>query len=102
MGAQIQPQGHVQTWCVCAQRTAATGGVDAPRWKVMTGMDIEIESGVPLPCPTSWRRRGSPHHSGDDTYRTLAPVSSSGASVIRLLKGMSRPVIRRDGLAAGY
>ena len=51
MGGNIQPQGHVQTLArmlINGQQPQAA--CDAPRWKVMSGLDLEIEQTMPREC----------------------------------------------------
>ena len=44
MGGNMQPQGHVQTLMrMLLAQQQPQAACDAPRWKVMSGLDIEVE-----------------------------------------------------------
>jgi len=104
MGGNMQPQGHVQTltrMLVSGQQPQAA--CDAPRWKVMAGLDIEIESGFPGNVSNELTRRGHRITRGEDTYMDFG----SGQFIWRLgdpsVDGyVAASDSRRDGLAAGF
>ncbi len=104
MGGNIQPQGHVQTLArmlIAGQQPQAA--CDAPRWKVMSGLDIEIESAVPTSVADELSARGHRITRADDTYMDFG----SGQFIWRLgdpaVDGyVAASDSRRDGLAAGF
>ena len=104
MGGNIQPQGHVQTLVrMLLNGQQPQAACDAPRWKVMTGLDIEIESGVPAAVSDELAARGHRITRADDTYMDFG----SGQFIWRLgdpaVEGyVAASDSRRDGLAAGY
>ena len=104
MGGNMQPQGHVQTLArmlLAAQQPQAA--CDAPRWKVMHGLDIEVENAMPLPVVEQLARRGHRIMRANDSYMDFG----SGQFIWRLgdpaVEGyVAASDSRRDGLAAGY
>jgi gamma-glutamyltranspeptidase/glutathione hydrolase len=104
MGGNIQPQGHVQTLArMLIKGQQPQAACDAPRWKVMSGLDIEIESGIPARVSDELSARGHRITRADDTYMDFG----SGQFTWRL----GEPAVdgyvaasdsRRDGLAAGF
>jgi gamma-glutamyltranspeptidase / glutathione hydrolase len=104
MGGNIQPQGHVQTLArMLIRGQQPQAACDAPRWKVMSGLDIEIESGIPAGVSDQLAARGHRITRADDTYMDFG----SGQFIWRL----GEPAVdgyvaasdsRRDGLAAGF
>ena len=59
MGADMQPQGHVQMVVRLAdygQNPQAS--LDAPRWKVYPGKQIVLEHAVPRRSPQNWHGAG--------------------------------------------
>ena len=104
MGGNIQPQGHVQTLArMLIKGQQPQAACDAPRWKVMSGLDIEIESGIPAQVSDELGARGHRITRADDTYMDFG----SGQFIWRL----GEPAVdgyvaasdsRRDGLAAGF
>lgn len=104
MGGNIQPQGHVQTltrMLITGQQPQAA--CDAPRWKVMSGLDIEIESAVPSSVSDELIARGHRITRADDAYMDFG----SGQFIWRLGDPAAEGYVaasdsRRDGLAAGF
>ncbi|MEP6607623.1 MAG: gamma-glutamyltransferase family protein [Burkholderiaceae bacterium] len=104
MGGNMQPQGHVQTLArmlVAGQQPQAA--CDAPRWKVMADLDIEIENGISPNVSNELSARGHHITRAEDTYMDFG----SGQFTWRL----GNPAVdgyvaasdsRRDGLAAGF
>jgi gamma-glutamyltranspeptidase/glutathione hydrolase len=104
MGGNMQPQGHVQTLArmlIGGQQPQAA--CDAPRWKVMGGVDIEIEAAMPAAVADELAARGHRITRAFDSYMDFG----SGQFIWR----QGDPAIdgyvaasdsRRDGLAAGY
>jgi gamma-glutamyltranspeptidase/glutathione hydrolase len=104
MGGNMQPQGHVQTLLrLLLARQQPQAACDAPRWKVMTGLDLEVEGSMPEPLVAELRRRGHRVMSANDSYMDFG----SGQFIWRLgdsaIEGyVAASDSRRDGLAAGY
>jgi gamma-glutamyltranspeptidase / glutathione hydrolase len=104
MGGNMQPQGHVQTLLrMLLARQQPQAACDAPRWKVMAGLDLEVEGSMPEPIVAELRRRGHRVTSANDSYMDFG----SGQFVWRLgdpaIEGyVAASDSRRDGLAAGY
>jgi gamma-glutamyltranspeptidase/glutathione hydrolase len=104
MGGNMQPQGHVQTllrMLLKAQQPQAA--CDAPRWRVMQGLDIEIESAMGQAVAEELTARGHRITQSKDTYMDFG----SGQFIWRLgdpaVDGyVAASDSRRDGLAAGY
>jgi len=103
MGGNMQPQGHVQTLVrMLLAQQQPQAACDAPRWKVMHGIDIEVESGVPLPVVEELVQRGHRVTRANDSYMDFG----SGQFIWRLgdpgLDGyVAASDSRRDGLVAG-
>ena len=77
--------------------------LDAPRWKVMSGLDLEVEATLPLAVVEELSRRGHRIRSGSDSYMDFG----SGQFIWRVgdpaVEGyVAASDSRRDGLAAGY
>jgi len=104
MGGNMQPQGHVQTLArmlVAGQQPQAA--CDAPRWKVMQGVDIEIEQALRGDVASELASRGHKITRAFDSYMDFG----SGQFIWRLgnpgVEGyVAASDSRRDGLAAGY
>jgi gamma-glutamyltranspeptidase/glutathione hydrolase len=104
MGGNMQPQGHVQTLLrMLLARQQPQAACDAPRWKVMAGLDLEVEGSMPEPIVAELRRRGHRVMSANDSYMDFG----SGQFIWRLGDPATEGYVaasdsRRDGLAAGY
>jgi gamma-glutamyltranspeptidase/glutathione hydrolase len=104
MGGNMQPQGHVQTLVrMLLSQQQPQAACDAPRWKVMQGVDIEVENAMPLAVVDELARRGHRISRANDSYMDFG----SGQFIWRLgdpaVDGyVAASDSRRDGLAAGY
>jgi gamma-glutamyltranspeptidase/glutathione hydrolase len=104
MGGNMQPQGHVQTlarmlWANQQPQAAC----DAPRWKVMQGLDIEIENAMPAEVASELAARGHQITRAYDTYMDFG----AGQFIWRLgdpaVDGyVAASDSRRDGHAAAF
>jgi gamma-glutamyltranspeptidase / glutathione hydrolase len=103
MGGNMQPQGHVQTLLrMRQQQQQPQAACDAPRWRVMHGLDIEIESAMGEAVADELAARGHRITQSKDTYMDFG----SGQFIWRLgdpaVDGyVAASDSRRDGLAAG-
>jgi gamma-glutamyltranspeptidase/glutathione hydrolase len=104
MGGNMQPQGHVQTLLrMLLRQQQPQAACDAPRWRVMQGLDIEVESGMGQKVVDELITRGHRLTQSKDSYMDFG----SGQFIWRL----GNPAVdgyvaasdsRRDGLAAGF
>jgi gamma-glutamyltranspeptidase/glutathione hydrolase len=104
MGGNMQPQGHVQTLMrMLLAQQQPQAACDAPRWKVMQGLDIEVESAMPMSVVDELTRRGHRIMRANDSYMDFG----SGQFIWRLgdpgVDGyVAASDSRRDGLVAGF
>jgi gamma-glutamyltranspeptidase/glutathione hydrolase len=104
MGGNMQPQGHVQTltrMLLGSQQPQAA--CDAPRWRFMHGVDVEIENAMPAQVVDQLGARGHRITRTEDSYMDFG----SGQFIWRLgdpgVEGyVAASDARRDGLAAGF
>jgi gamma-glutamyltranspeptidase/glutathione hydrolase len=100
MGADMQPQGHVQIMVRLADYGQnPQAAADAPRWKVLNGLNVVLESTVSPAVAAELARRG---HIIRHAERG-SPEFGAGQFIYRLdggYFGASDP--RRDGQAVGY
>ncbi len=104
MGGNMQPQGHMQTltrMLLAGQNPQAA--CDAPRWKFMQGLDIEVEHTMPAAVVNDLVARGHKITQANDSYMDFG----SGQFIWRLGDPAREGYVaasdsRRDGLAAGY
>jgi gamma-glutamyltranspeptidase/glutathione hydrolase len=104
MGANMQPQGHVQTlvrMLVHAQNPQAA--CDAPRWRFSQGLEINVEPAMDAAAVAGLAERG--HHIGAiaDSYQDFG----AGQFIWRLGDTASEGYVaasdpRRDGAAVGF
>jgi gamma-glutamyltranspeptidase/glutathione hydrolase len=103
MGGNMQPQGHVQTLVrMLLAQQQPQAACDAPRWKVMHGLDIEVESAVPMPVVDELARRGHRITRANDSYMDFGSgqfIWRLGDPAVEGYAGASDS--RRDGLVAG-
>jgi gamma-glutamyltranspeptidase / glutathione hydrolase len=104
MGGNMQPQGHVQTlsrMLIAGQQPQAA--CDAPRWKFMQGVDIEVEAAMPSAVLSELAARGHKITQANDSYMDFG----SGQFIWRLgnpkVDGyVAASDSRRDGQAVGF
>ncbi|HEX9180079.1 MAG TPA: gamma-glutamyltransferase, partial [Burkholderiales bacterium] len=100
MGAAMQPQGHVQMMVrIFDHGQNPQAACDAPRWRVMDGLNVWIEPGYPEETLDGLRRRGH-------RLALARPPSLDfgAAQLIYHLDGgyLAASEPRRDGQAVGY
>jgi gamma-glutamyltranspeptidase/glutathione hydrolase len=100
MGADMQPQGHVQMVIRLADHDQnPQAAVDAPRWKVAKDGSLMVEAHMPADTVEGLRQRGH-------RVRVMPPDSLDfgSAQVIRRLPSgyAAASETRRDGQAAGF
>ena len=104
MGGNMQPQGHVQTLArmlITGQQPQAA--CDAPRWKVMGGLDIEVESAMPSSVANALAARGHQIMRAEDTYMDFGAAQFIWRLGDPAVDGyVAASDSRRDGLAAGF
>ena len=104
MGGNMQPQGHVQTLLrMLLRQQQPQAACDAPRWRVMQGLDIEVESAMGQTGVDELITRGHRLTQSKDSYMDFG----SGQFIWRLgdpaVDGyVAASDSRRDGLAAGF
>jgi gamma-glutamyltranspeptidase/glutathione hydrolase len=99
MGAEMQPQGHVQVVCGMVDHDLnPQAALDAPRWQVTAG-GVRVEPATPVDVETALTRRGHRVTRARDTMDF-----GRGQIIIRTPDGVyiagSEP--RADGAAVGY
>jgi gamma-glutamyltranspeptidase / glutathione hydrolase len=104
MGGNMQPQGHIQTLIrmLDYQQNPQTA-CDAPRWKVNTGLEIDLEASVETPVRRGLQAMGHVVQAQPDSYMDFG----SGQFIWRQSDDLTDGYIaasdtRRDGYAAGY
>jgi len=104
MGANMQPQGHVQTLVRMldyAQNPQAA--CDAPRWRYNEGLVINVEAGMDAHTVQGLQQRGHTMEVINDSYQDFG----SGQFIWRMgdpkVQGyVAASDSRRDGLVAGF
>ena len=104
MGGNIQPQGHVQTLArMLIKGQQPQAACDAPRWKWMSGFDIEIESALPQSVSDDLSARGHRITRADDTYMDFGSAQFIWRLGDPAVDGyVAASDSRRDGHAAGF
>ncbi|WP_291143595.1 gamma-glutamyltransferase family protein [Hydrogenophaga sp.] len=104
MGANMQPQGHVQTlvrMLVHGQQPQAAS--DAPRWKWGKGLDVDFEATMDPALLAGLKAKGHRFEPTADTYLDFG----SGQFIARLSDDIEDGYVaasdsRRDGQAVGF
>jgi gamma-glutamyltranspeptidase/glutathione hydrolase len=98
MGGPMQAQGHVQMMTrIFDHGQNPQAASDAPRWQVVDGLDVLVESGIQPPTLDELRSRGH-------ALRIERPEAFGGAQLIyRLDDGyLAASDHRKDGQAVGF
>jgi gamma-glutamyltranspeptidase/glutathione hydrolase len=100
MGGPIQPPGHVQTLVrLLTYGMNPQAALDAPRWKVNSGMSIDLESSAAPALRAGLAARGHELKSIADSYMDFG----AGQFIVRRDNGyLAASDPRRDGQAAGF
>ncbi|HSF47068.1 MAG TPA: gamma-glutamyltransferase family protein, partial [Burkholderiales bacterium] len=100
MGATMQPQGHVQSLVrLIDYRQNPQAACDAPRWKVLEGLALELEHSFPAPVRAELASRGHRIANGAEAYFDFG----AGQFIYKLDEGyLAASEPRRDGQAVGF
>jgi gamma-glutamyltranspeptidase/glutathione hydrolase len=104
MGGPMQPQGHVQVLVRLADHDEnAQAALDAPRWRVDSGLRVTLEAGFPVAAIDALSARG---HELEVAPRGLssAAFGFGGAQLVQRLPGgwLAASDPRKDGQAVGW
>jgi gamma-glutamyltranspeptidase/glutathione hydrolase len=100
MGGPIQPPGHVQTLVrMVAYGMNPQAALDAPRWKVNSGLSIDLETTAAPELRAGLAALGHELKSVEDSYMDFG----AGQFIVRGEDGyVAASDPRRDGQAAGF
>jgi len=100
MGGPIQPPGHVQTLVrLLTYRMNPQSVLDAPRWKLNSGLSVDLESSGAPELRSGLAALGHQFESVPDSYMDFG----AGQFVVRTDSGyVAASDPRRDGQAAGF
>ncbi len=104
MGGNMQPQGHIQTLIrmLDYQQNPQTA-CDAPRWKVNTGLKIDLESSIESSVRADLINMGHDVEAMPDSYMDFGSGQFIWRQSDQLADGyVGASDTRRDGYAAGY
>jgi gamma-glutamyltranspeptidase/glutathione hydrolase len=104
MGANMQPQGHLQTLLrMLTYAQSPQAACDAPRWRVNSGLEINVEAGMAPATVEGLLERGHRAAVIDDSYQDFGAgqfIWRLGDPGVEGYVAASDP--RRDGQAAAY
>jgi gamma-glutamyltranspeptidase / glutathione hydrolase len=100
MGGPIQPQGHLQTLVrLIDYRQQPQAALDAPRWKVNTGISLDLEVSASRELREGLAAMGHEFAAIPDSYMDFG----AGQFILRTEGGyVAASDARRDGQAAGF
>jgi gamma-glutamyltranspeptidase / glutathione hydrolase len=100
MGGNMQPQGHLQMMTrLLAYGQNPQAACDAPRWKVNTGLGVEIEGQMNMDVTAELIRRGHRVETIYDPYMDFG----AGQFILKMQDGyLAASDSRRDGQAVGF
>jgi gamma-glutamyltranspeptidase/glutathione hydrolase len=103
MGANMQPQGHVQTLVrMLDYGQNPQAACDAPRWRFHTGLAINVESGMPAATVQGLASRGHQMEVMNDSYQDFGAGQFIWRAGDPATEGyIAASDARRDGLVAG-
>ncbi len=104
MGANMQPQGHIQTLIrMLDYGQNPQAACDAPRWRYNTGLEINVESGMPAATVQGLKDLGHQTAVINDSYQDFGAgqfIWRMGDPKTHGYQVASDP--RRDGQAVGF
>ena len=104
MGANMQPQGHMQTLVrMLDYGQNPQAACDAPRWRFNAGLEINVESALSADTLQGLKARGHATEVINDSYQDFGAgqfIWRAGDPKVEGYVVASDP--RRDGLAAGF
>ena len=100
MGGPMQAQGHLQLMLrmeLYGQNPQAA--TDAPRWRVISGREVQLEPGFPAKVVETLRRMGH-----EVAFEAPDVFGFGGAQIVRRIDDgyIAGSDPRKDGCAAGY
>ena len=100
MGANMQPQGHLQALVrMLSYGQQPQTACDAPRWKVNTGLDVDIERSMPQDVVAELAARGHEVNTKTDSTQDFG----AGQFIWKTEDGyIAASDARRDGQAVGF
>ena len=104
MGANMQPQGHLQTLVrMLDYRQNPQAACDAPRWRIHAGLELNVEASMAPATVQGLAERGHRIEVIQDSYQDFG----AGQFIWRMGDPKKEGYIvasdsRRDGLAAGF
>lgn len=100
MGANMQPQGHLQTLVrMLTYGQQPQAACDAPRWKVNSGLEVDIETTMPADIVAELAARGHKVNTRTDSNHDFG----SGQFIWKTADGyIAASDSRRDGQAVGF
>jgi len=104
MGANMQPQGHVQTLVrMLDYRQSPQAACDAPRWRFNAGLEINVEQQMDKATVQELAARGHVMEVIDDNYQDFGAGQFIWRAGDPKVEGyVAASDSRRDGLAAGF
>jgi gamma-glutamyltranspeptidase/glutathione hydrolase len=104
MGANMQPQGHVQTLVrMLDHRQSPQAACDAPRWRFNAGLEINVEAGMQTDTVQGLQALGHRVEVLKDSYQDFGAgqfIWRAGEPAVQGYVAASDP--RRDGQAVGF